>query len=481
MENWQKTKIGDFLFEREGRYKPDNEVISGLKRIDKIDFSGNFHIAQKPSKTNMILVCSGDLVISGINVSKGAMGIYHGDEDVTATIHYSSYTFDTSKIDLEYFKRFLKSAEFIRLLQEQVKGGIKTEIKPKHLLPLEIDLPDIEEQRKILSHFKSVETEDGELKQELTHQQTLLKKLRQQILQEAIEGKLTADWRAENPDVEPAYELLERIRAEKAQLIKDKKIKKQKPLPPIREEEKPFELPVGWVWCRIEQIIDNKKYALKAGPFGSSLTKSTYVESGYKVYGQEQVIKQNPHYGNYYISEDKYNELLSCAVAPDDLLLSLVGTIGKLLILPKDIKSGIINPRLIKITLHRKVDKKYFSLLYSTLFVQKQLKSNASGQTMDVVSIKTLKKLYLPLPPLPEQKAIAAKVEKLLTLCDQLETQIASNQSHSEQLMHAVLKEAFTQTSEQKRAGNRSCVMKVPNTATKNANITITCTRPVKN
>ncbi len=252
---WKKTKIGEFLFEREGKYKPDSEAIAGLKRISKIDFSGNFHIAQKPSNTNMILIRSGDLVISGINVAKGAMGIYRGNEDVTATIHYSSYTFDESKIDVGYFKRFLKSAEFVRLLQEQVKGGIKTEIKPKHILPLEIDLPDIKEQRKIVAHFKSVETEDTELKAELTYQQTLLKKLRQQILQEAIEGKLTADWRKRNPDVEPASELLKRIQAEKAQLIKDKKIKKQKPLPPIREKEKPFELPKGWNWCRLNSVI----------------------------------------------------------------------------------------------------------------------------------------------------------------------------------------------------------------------------------
>jgi len=123
---WRKTKIGELFFEREGKYKPDSEAIAGLKRIDKIDFSGNIHLAQKPSRTNMILICPGDLVISGINVAKGAMGIYRGDEDVTATIHYSSYTFDKSKIDVGYFKRFLKSAEFIRLLQEQVKGGIKT-------------------------------------------------------------------------------------------------------------------------------------------------------------------------------------------------------------------------------------------------------------------------------------------------------------------------------------------------------------------
>ena len=204
MANWKMAKIGDFMFERQGRYKPNTSKISGLCRIDKIDFSGNFHIANKPSKTDMILIKRGDLVISGINVAKGALGVYDGDEAVTATIHYSSYTFDEDKISVEYFKRFLKSPLFIQLLKEQVKGGIKTEIKPKHLLPLEIPLPSKVEQLSILNRFQRIEKEDIELKFELNHQKTLLKKLRQQILQEAIEGKLTADWRVQNPDVEPA-------------------------------------------------------------------------------------------------------------------------------------------------------------------------------------------------------------------------------------------------------------------------------------
>src|SRR5690606_27419728 len=99
-----------------------------------------------------------------------------------------------------------------------------------------------------------------------------------------------------NPDVEPASELLKRIAAEKAQLVKEKKIKVQKPLPPITGEEKPFELPQGWEWCRIDDLLENKSHALKAGPFGSSLTKEMYSSKGYKVYGQEQVIKQDPYY-----------------------------------------------------------------------------------------------------------------------------------------------------------------------------------------
>ena len=225
MSKGKITRIGQFLFEREGKYKPDAIELDGLKRVDKIDFSGNFHIAQKPSNTNMILIKSGDLVISGINVAKGAMAIYQGHEDVTATIHYSSYTFDETQIEVEYFKRFLKSPEFVRLLKEQVKGGIKTEVKPKHLLALNIPLPTLNEQQKVVTHFLRFESEQAELNCEITYQKKLLNNFRQRIFQEAIEGRLTANWRKLNLCMETASTLLERITAEKAELVKNQKIK----------------------------------------------------------------------------------------------------------------------------------------------------------------------------------------------------------------------------------------------------------------
>ena len=134
MSEWKKVKIGEFLTEREGRFKPDDKRISKYQRLDKIDFSGNSHLSNKPTKTDMILVQPGDLVISGINVAKGAITVYQGDEPVCATIHYSSYTFDSSKVDLDYFKFFVKSDAFVAAIQKQVKGGIKTEIKPGMLL-----------------------------------------------------------------------------------------------------------------------------------------------------------------------------------------------------------------------------------------------------------------------------------------------------------------------------------------------------------
>ncbi|MBN3471441.1 hypothetical protein G0D98_23830 [Pseudomonas savastanoi pv. phaseolicola] len=360
---------------------------------------------------------------------------------------------DNNRLDIQFLHLYLSQLKD-QVLVPLMSGAANVALSVKKIQDIAVPVPAIEKQHDTVARFKSIVREEGELKCELTHQQILLKKLRQQILQEAIEGKLTADWRAQNPDAEPASELLNRIAYERAQLVNAKKIKAQEPLSAIRDQDKLFQLPKGWEWCRIEQILSNDKYALKAGPFGSALTKNMYVESGYKVYGQEQVIKQDPTYGSYYINEEKFSELKSCKVQPGDLLLSLVGTIGRLLILPDGIEEGVINPRLIKINLYEQISKDYFSILYSSMCIQQQLKSSASGQTMDVISIKILKNLNLPIPPIQEQKAIVKKVKKLLAFCDQLETQIRHNQAHAERLMQAVLKEAFSHNSTSTPAAN---------------------------
>ncbi len=436
-----KVKIGDFLFERKGKYKPSDKAIQGLKRIEKIDFSGKFHIGDKSSKTNMILVKKGDLVISGINVAKGAMGIYTGDEDVVATIHYSSYTFDESKINVDYFKRFLKSAEFIRLLKEQIKGGIKTEIKPKHLLPLEIDLPDLEIQNEIVSKFEAVEDDMATLDNEIQTQQTLLKKLRQSILQEAIEGKLIADWRAAHPNVEPASVLLEKIRTEKERLVKEKKIRKQKPLPPIEEREVPFEIPESWEWCRFGDVIyENPRngYSPKAVDYETSIKtlKLGAITYGYFDASQFKYINEN-------IEKDSFLWLKE-----GDILiqrsnsLEYVGMAG--IYTGNDFE--FIYPDLImKAKASQFVDNVFILKFLLSPVTREYFQKNASGsqKNMPKINQSIVMNTLIALPPLEEQKEIVKKIENLFTLCDALEAQIDQSKTNSEALMQAVLREAF--------------------------------------
>ena len=276
MAEWQKVTISQFLQERTGRFDPQDDAVTGLKRLEKIDFSGEIHLSDKNSKTDMIIIKPSDLVISGINVSKGALAVYNGVEPITATIHYSSYSFNKKMVDFEYFKRFVKSQSFIQALKDQVKGGIKTEIKPKDFLPLEIYLPSIDSQKEIASFFKNIESEMDMLSGEIEDQKRILINLRQTILQEAIEGKLTAKWRKEHPELisgkNHASILLEKIKTEKEKLIKDGKIKKEKPLVLVADNEKLFDLPEGWVWCRLGEVTKSFQNGLatRAGSKGEN-------------------------------------------------------------------------------------------------------------------------------------------------------------------------------------------------------------------
>jgi type I restriction enzyme S subunit len=270
-----------------------------------------------------------------------------------------------------------------------------------------------------------------------------IKKLRECILQLAVQGKLTSDWRRLNPDVENAKVLLERIKKEKKQLVKEKKIKKENPLPKISDEEIPYELPEGWVWCRIDSIADNKKGALKAGPFGSSLKKEFYTESGYKIYGQEQVITNDHTIGDYYIDEERFLSLKSCEVAPRDILISLVGTVGKVLILPDEIEKGIINPRLIKVSLHKQISPQYFKLFLYSPFLKSFIAENSQGSTMNIINLSILKLISIPLPSFEEQQAIVNKVSSLMVLCDELEAAIETSKTTQEKWMESSLREVF--------------------------------------
>lgn len=441
MAEWKTVKINQFLQERQGRFDPKDKAIKGLKRLDKIDFSGGIHLSDKDSKTDMIIIKPGDLVISGINVAKGALAVFHGDEPITATIHYSSYAFDEKKIDIDYFKRFVKSQSFVQTLKDQVKGGIKTEIKPKAFLPLEIQLPDIESQKEISSFFKNIENEMEVLSNEIDQQKSFFNKLRQQILQEAIEGKLTAKWREEHQELisgnNHASKLLKKIQSEKEQLIKEGKIKKIKPLSPISDKEKPFDLPEGWVWGRLGDVCS------KIGS-GSTPSGSNYSAKGIPFFRSQNIHNGGVVYEDIkYISADIHSHMSGTTVLPGDLLLNITGgSLGRCARVPFDFKEGNLSQHVCIIRVVQ-VNKAFLhDLIVSPLF-QNMVFQSTTGAGREGLPKYNLEQFVIPLPPFAEEQAIVARVDKLMSLINELEKQVSEREDLSEKLMKSVLREAF--------------------------------------
>ena len=183
-------------------------------------------------------------------------------------------------------------------------------------------------------------------------------------------------------------------------------------------------IPEDWECKRLESLGRRGRPAIKAGPFGSSLTKATYVAEGYKVYGQEQVIRGDYLYGDYFISKFRYEELKSCAVQPGDVLLSLVGTSGRVLVIPPEAPEGIINPRLMRFSFDPNViSSDFFKLVFESEIYQSLLSRSAQGGTMGVLNAGLLKPIAIPLPSLHEQRVIAtglSDINALLAAQDQL-------------------------------------------------------------
>lgn len=445
MSEWKKVKIRDFLTKREGRYKPNDKEISKYQRLDKIDFSGNIHLSNKPTKTDMIIVFPGDLVISGINVAKGAISVYQGKEPVCATIHYSSYTFDDKKVDLDYFKYFVKSPAFIFALQQQVKGGIKTEIKPKHLLPLEISLPDLSTQKEIVKVLSKKIEKVELIKSEIESQKAYAKQLRQNILQEAIEGKLTENWRKENPIVKgnpdfDAEALFEKIQEEKchtdSELLRNSK---KKVFEPIAENEQPFEIPEGWKWVKLEHLAE-------VGTGATPLTsEKKYYENGTIPWitssstGNDFVSK-----ADIFITEIALKET-NCSLNPKGTLVVAMygqgktrGQITELCI------EAATNQACATIKIFEKdnvVLKKYIKFVFKKMY--EEIRSLAQGGTQPNLNLGKIANTIFPLPPLAEQKEIVSRVEKLLANVTELEKQITERETLTKQMLQSIMKDAF--------------------------------------
>ena len=459
MSEWKKVKIGDFLTEREGRYKPNDKEISKYQRLDKIDFSGHIHISDKPTKTDMIIVFPGDLIISGINVAKGAISVYQGKEPVCATIHYSSYTFDDKKVDLDYFKYFVKSPAFIFALQQQVKGGIKTEIKPKHLLPLEISLPDLSTQKEIVKVLSKKIEKVELIKSEIESQKNYAKQLRQNILQEAIEGKLTADWRKQHPvqkgnpdyDAEALFEQIQKEKyhtdlfapngahAKKAKSVSSEPIRvtrKEKSLPPITEDEIPFEIPAGWKWVRLGEICEKITDGTHKTP--------KYTNSGVKFVSAKDIYNKELDFSHCkYISENEHRELYKrCNPEYNDLLISKSGSIGTVALNNVKYEFSLFES-LALVKYNQKLMLPKF-MQYAVQYICNNLTaSDIKGVCVKHLHLNVLSSQILSVPPLAEQKEIVSRVEKLLANVTELEKQITEREEMTKQLMQSIMKDAF--------------------------------------
>lgn len=163
-DGWFLTALGEVLMERRETPSEEDLSLGRVRILEKISFdSGRIQLREDGrTKTGMILVHPGDLVVSGINAAKGAIAVYDpaAAGPIAATIHYGAYIANPDRTDVRFLWWLLRSRTFQRLLREYLPGGIKTELKAKHLLPIPVPLPSVLEQRKIVDRIEAL---DGQI------------------------------------------------------------------------------------------------------------------------------------------------------------------------------------------------------------------------------------------------------------------------------------------------------------------------------
>ncbi len=254
-----------------------------------------------------------------------------------------------------------------------------------------------------------------------------VKKLRELILQLAIQGKLVQ----QDPNDESASKLLERIKAEKVKLLKGKKIKMIEPLPPVSPNEAPYELPKGWEWSRIGEI------SLEILGGGTPSKQNAEYWDGNIPWASVKDLSKKKFLDNTidHITEAGLKGSSTNLIPPGRVIVCTRMGLGKVVI---NRVATSINQDLKALTISDKIDIDYFYNFYLTQNIQ------GSGMTVSGIRQEALLLIPVPIPPLPEQKRIVTKVDQLMVLCDELETRQQKKKQKLVNLNNAALDRLLT-------------------------------------
>ncbi len=434
----RKVKLGDILTESKivsENPNPDRRIKVRLKvlGVEKRGLENEVEGA-----TKQYIRKAGQFIYGKQNFHKGAFGIVPLELDgFESSSDLPAFDIDKSCLP-EFIFYFFKQGNFYLELAKIASGVATQRINTNQLFDLEIPLPDIKIQKQLISKLKLLEDVGNLIFTELTHQLSLVKKLRQQLLQDAVQGKLVE----QNKKDEPASELLKKIKAEKEQLIKAGKLKKEKELPAIKEEDIPFDIPENWVWCRLGEILTEIKYGTS-----QSCDYDSTKNSG---------VLRIPNVSGGVLNGDdlKYTNLTSkeqkeLALGENDILIIRSNgsreLVGKTVLVTSEFVGYAYAGYLIRFKYNSKLINPSFLLLATTAPYFRELVETPLRTTVGINNINTeeISNLLIPLPPINEQKQIAEKLDKLIQNSNELEESIKKSASENEKLLQQVLREAL--------------------------------------
>lgn len=434
----------------------------------KFDGSHDFEVRKwKEIKKGYTHFANGDIAIAKITPcfenSKAAIfsGLKNNVGVGTTELHVARPY--SQAVNQQYLLLNFKSPGFLKTGESQMTGSAGQKRVPRNFFEnYPLPFPPLQEQERIVNNFTQLMILCDELEQHsLTsldaHQQlveTLLTTLtnsqnadelaenwarisehfdtlftteasidalKQTILQLAVMGKLVP----QDPNDEPASELLKRIAQEKAQLVKDGKMKKQKPLPPISDEEKPFELPDGWEWCRLGEIVTIRggKRVSNGYKLLSTVTPYVYIRVSDMKDGSIDLTDLR------YIDSDMQKKISSYIIKKEDIYMTIVGaTIGKCGTIPAELDGMNLTENAARLTPHAELSKQYLFQCLRSTFCQSQFIDKTLQVGVQKMALNRLSNTLIPLPPVLECEKIVNKINEIETICHGIAEKIINTQ-----------------------------------------------------
>lgn len=427
MKNWKKVKLGTLLTESKVLSSNPNTDNRIRVKLNVLGIEKRPITNEKNGATKYYTRKAGQFIYGKQNLHKGAFGIIPKELDgFESSQDIPSFDVDESCYP-EWIFYFLKKGNFHLKLEDLAKGVGSKRIQPKQIFELDIYLPTKEEQRKILDEIKRSEINNQELLNEFKFQEANLRKLRETILQDAIEGILTASWREQNTVKDLTNKL-------------PKKKKKEKPLFIIKKEDIPFEVPNSWVWCRFGELYTS----IEAGKSPKCLAHP--ADNNH--WG---VIKMSAiSWGDFQENENKmlplnFTPFVDKEIKAGDFILTRANTrelIGRSVIVGENVRDKLLlNDKTLRINVSNFVNKEFLNIYNTSSYSRNYYSKVASGtsDSMKNISRVDISLLKVPLPPINEQIEIVNKVNQLLLNCENLEYKIIINKENSEKILQSVL------------------------------------------
>ena len=405
--NWKWIRLGSGVRFINGRAYKKSELLmdSNLTPVLRV---GNLFTNSSWYYSNLKLdkdkyIDNGDLIYAwsasfGPRIWNGEHVIYH---------YHIWKTVINEGIDKKFLYYFLSDPHKV-LGETKLHGSTMKHVTKTNMEKLPFPLPPLEEQKRIVAKIEKIMPLVDEYAESYNRLQKIDNefedKLKQSVLQYAMEGKLVK----QDPSDEPASELIKKIENEKAELIKEGKIKKSKKLPAITDEEKPFDIPDSWEWVRLGIISEVR--GGKRVPRGMKLSETSSYCPYIRVTDMENnsVAQETLRYATKKI----YEEISRYIITSEDVYFSIAGTIGKVGIVPCNLSGALLTENAARLTPYY-INKKFMVYLLSSPIVKNQHRKILSKVAQPKLSLIKLKRTIVPLPPLEEQKRIVLKINKL--------------------------------------------------------------------